>query len=60
MKVGNLVRSIHDQELRGIVTEVGPPETAIEHGRRCARIHWDDGNATIEFIKLLEVISEAG
>ena len=60
MKVGDLVRSIHAQELRGIVTEVGPPETANEHGRRCARIHWDDGGATIEFIKLLEVVSEAG
>ena len=59
MKVGNLVKRRDDHFHRGIVVEVGPNETATEHQMSCAKIRWGDGELTIEFIKLLEVISEA-
>ena len=58
MKRGSLVRNRHDGH-RGIVMEVGPKETRTDHGKRCARIQWFDGYETIEFIKVLEVISES-
>ena len=58
MTVGSLVHSVHDFEWRGIVTEIGPDETKTDHGRRCARVLWFDGEETIEFIKMLEVLSE--
>ena len=58
MKVGNLVHSIHDHSWLGIVLEVGPEETRIDHGKRTARVQWSDGATTIEFAKMLEVLSE--
>ena len=58
MKIGSLVCSRHDLGYHGIVLEVGPKETWIDHSRRTCRIQWVDGSETIEFIKSLEVISE--
>ena len=58
MKVGNLVKRRDDHAHHGIVVEVAPPETAIDHGNTVARIQWNDGDMTCEFIKMLEVISE--
>ena len=60
MKRGSLVRSKHDHDHRGIVMEIGPEQTRTDHGKRCARIQWFDGYETIEFIRILEVLSEAG
>ena len=57
MKVGSLVRSIHEDSWQGLVLEIGPEETATDHGKRCARVQWFDGEQTIEFIKMLEIIS---
>ena len=59
MRVGSLVKSVHDPDWdTGIVTEVAPAETRTDHGRRACRVQWFDGEETIEFIKMLEVISE--
>jgi len=58
MKVGSLVCSRHDSTYTGIVMEIGPEETRIDHGRSACRIKWLDGDETIEFTKMLEVISE--
>ncbi len=60
MRVGNLVKRKDDHSHRGIVIEIGPPETTTDHGATCAKIRWDDGDLSIEFIKLLEVLSESG
>ena len=58
MKVGSLVHSRHDRAHRGIVMEIGPEQTRIDHDRRACRVQWLDGDETFEFIKMLEVISE--
>jgi len=59
VRVGSLVKSIHDPDWdTGIVTEVAPAETRTDHGRNTCRVQWLDGEETIEFIKMLEVISE--
>ena len=58
MKVGALVRFIHDHTHRGIVMELGPQETRIDHGDNVAKVLWGDGEATFEFLKVLEVLSE--
>lgn len=59
MKVGSLVKSFHDPDWdTGIVMEIGPEATRTDHGRRACRVQWFDGDETIEFIKMLEVISE--
>jgi len=60
MKPGTLVRSVHDFSCHGLVSEVDPEETRPHHGRQCARVLWFDGEETIEFIKMLEVLSEGG
>tara|TARA_R110002020_G_C15739498_1_gene724932 strand:- start:52 stop:234 length:183 start_codon:yes stop_codon:yes gene_type:complete len=60
MKVGNLVKRRDDNVHQGIVVEVGPQETAIDHGNHVARVQWTDGDLTYEFIKMLEVLSEGG
>ena len=57
MKSGDLICSRHDPGYYGIVLEIGPRETRIDHGRRACRIQWLDGTVTIEFIMSLEVIS---
>jgi len=59
VNIGDLVQSTHERALRGIVMEIGPKETHSAHGRACARILWFDGEETIEFIKMLEVLSES-
>ncbi len=58
MKVGSLVHSRHDPGYQGIVMEIGPEQTRIDHGRRACRVQWLDGDETFEFISMLEVISE--
>ena len=60
MKLGSLVRSRHDHGLQGLVIEVGPEETRTDHGSNCVRIVWLDGEQTIEFSRMLEVVSEVG
>ena len=59
MKIGNLVKRRDDHIHCGIVIEVGPRETEIDHGGTVAKVQWNDGDLTCEFIKLLEVISES-
>ena len=58
MKIGSLVHSRHDPGYQGIVMEIGPEETRIDHDRRACRVRWLDGGESIEFIRMLEVISE--
>ena len=58
MKVGALIRSIHDHQLRGIVMELGPKETRIDHGDHVVKVLWRDGDTTCEFVRMLEVLSE--
>jgi|TARA_R110002124_G_scaffold95333_1_gene239574 D-arabinose 1-dehydrogenase-like Zn-dependent alcohol dehydrogenase len=60
MKVGNLVKRRDDHIHHGIVVEVGPQETAIDHGNNVSKVQWNDGDLTCEFTRLLEVISEIG
>ena len=59
MKVGNLVKRRDDHVHHGIVIELGPEETRTDHGNSVAKVQWNDGDLTCEFIKLLEVISES-
>ena len=58
MRVGNLVKRRDDDKYHGIVVEVGPQETALDHGGTVAKVQWNDGDLTCEFIKMLEVLSE--
>jgi len=58
MKIGALIRSIHDHQQRGIVMELGPEETRIDHGDRVVKVLWGDGDTTCEFVRMLEVLSE--
>ena len=58
MTVGALIRSIHDHQLRGIVMELGPEETRIDHGDSVVKVLWRDGDTTCEFVRMLEVLSE--
>ena len=58
MRVGTLIRSMHDHQLRGIVTELGPAETRIDHGEGVVKVLWIDGDLTCEFVRMLEVLSE--
>jgi len=58
MEVGNLVKRRDDHVHHGIVVEVGPQETAVDHDNRVATVQWSDGEMTFEFIKMLEVLSE--
>jgi len=60
MKVSDIVKRRDDHIHRGIVMMVGPQETAIDHGKTVVKVQWFDGDLTFEFIKLLEVVSEAG
>ena len=59
MRVGNLVKRRDDHAHHGIVVEVGPQETATDHGSTVAKVQWNDGDLTCEFIKMLEVLSES-
>jgi hypothetical protein len=63
VKVGNLVKRRDDHIHHGIVVEVGPQETATDHGetvvRAVVRVQWNDGEVSYEFVKMLEVISES-
>jgi hypothetical protein len=57
MERGSLVRSKHDHDHKGIVMEIGPVQTRTDHGRSCVRVQWFDGCETIEFARMLEVLS---
>ena len=55
MKVGDLVRSVHDHSHRGIVMEISKSEEIV------ARVIWFDGDETLEYGRMLEhveVLSE--
>ena len=56
--VGALVKGVHDCGCLGILVEIGPKETRSDHGDGCGRVVWFDGEETIEFIKMLEIVSE--
>jgi hypothetical protein len=58
MKVGNLVKRRDDHVNHGIVIEVAPTETRIDHGDNVCRVQWGDGDVSFEFLKMLEVLSE--
>ena len=59
MKVGALIRSIHDHQLRGIVMELGPNRRyRVDHSDRVVKVLWRDGDTTCEFVRMLEVLSE--
>jgi hypothetical protein len=58
VKVGNLVKRRDDHAHHGIVVEVGPQETATDHGNTVVRVQWNDGDVSFEFLKMLEVLSE--
>tara|TARA_Y100000310_G_C20175852_1_gene575802 strand:- start:38 stop:220 length:183 start_codon:yes stop_codon:yes gene_type:complete len=58
MKVGDLVKRRDDPTYHGIVVEVGPQETATDHGETVVRAQWNDGEVSYEFVKMLEVLSE--
>jgi len=58
MRVGNLVKRRDDHTHNGIVIEVAPIETRIDHGDNVCRVQWNDGDVSFEFLKMLEVLSE--
>jgi hypothetical protein len=59
MKVGDLVDSPH-HTIRGIVVEVGDAAATAEHYNNgpAVRVKWFDGDDSIEWAKVLVVISE--
>ena len=59
MKVGDLVRSMHDHSHCGIIIETDPEYTRFTHPKGTCRVQWFDGEDTIEFFKILEVVSES-
>ena len=58
MKVGNLVKRRDDHVNHGIVIEVAPIETRIDHGANVCKVQWFDGDVSLEFLKVLVVLSE--
>ena len=58
MKVGDLVRSVHDHSYHGIIVDTAPIETRIDHGDNVCKVQWFDGDISFEFLKVLEVLSE--
>ena len=48
MKVGDLVRSIHDHTHRGIVMEISRSEEVV------VKVIWFDGDETLEYGRMLE------
>jgi hypothetical protein len=58
MKVGDLVRNFHDDGYHGIIIETAPIETRIDHGDNVCRVRWFDGDVSLEFLKVLVVLSE--
>ena len=58
MKVGDLVRSLHDHSYHGIIVETSPIETRIDHGDNVCKVQWFDGDISFEFLKVLEILSE--
>ena len=58
MKVGDLVRNVHDDGYHGIIVETAPIETRIDHGDNVCKVRWFDGDVSFEFLKVLVVLSE--
>jgi len=58
MKVGDLVRNVHDDGYHGIIIETAPIETRIDHGDNVCKVRWFDGDVSLEFLKVLVVLSE--
>ncbi len=58
MKVGDLVRNFHDDGYHGIIIETAPIETRIDHGDNVCKVQWFDGDVSLEFLKVLVVLSE--
>ncbi len=58
MKVGDLVRNVHDDGYHGIIIEAAPAETRFDHGDNVCRVRWFDGDVSLEFVKMLRVLSE--
>ena len=59
MKVGDLVRNVHDDGYHGIIVETAPIETRIDHGDNVCKVRWFDGDVSFEFLKVLVVLSES-
>ncbi len=59
MRVGDLVRSRHDHSYHGIVVEIDPQLTRLDHPKAACRVQWCEGDMTYEFIKMLEILSES-
>ena len=59
MKVGDLVRNVHDDSYHGIIIETAPIETRIDHGDNVCKVRWFDGDVSFEFLKVLVVLSES-
>tara|TARA_B100001094_G_C18106007_1_gene758396 strand:+ start:608 stop:799 length:192 start_codon:yes stop_codon:yes gene_type:complete len=57
-KVGDLVCSRHDKTYHGVIMAVNPMETRTDHPNKVCRVLWFDGDETLEFTKVLEVLSE--
>ena len=60
MRVGDLVRNVHDDGYHGIIIETAPIETRIDHGDNVCKVLWFDGDVSFEFLKVLEVLNGAG
>ena len=59
MKVGDLVRNVHDDGYHGIIIETAPIETRIDHGDNVCKVQWFDGDVSFEFLKVLVALSES-
>jgi len=59
MKVGDLVRNLHDDGYHGIIVETAPIETRIDHGDNVCKVRWFDGDVSFEFLKVLVILSES-
>jgi len=57
MKVGDLVDSPHHY-IRGIIVEVGDGDDDPYNNGPAVRVKWFDGDDSIEWAKVLRVISE--
>ena len=59
MRVGDLVKRRDDHVHRGIVVEIAPAATRIDHGDNVCKVRWFDGDVSFEFLKVLEIVSES-
>ena len=57
MKVGDMIESLHHM-MRGIIVEVGDGDDEHYNNGPAVRVKWFDGDDSIEWAKVLVVISE--